>query len=242
MRTRRPNIIRRSADDVGGRRAPRTRNGSRSSSTASVISDPRGGEVEALGAHDGLGGALDRRHAVDPERALPASVPATRYQTGPLDARPSGWTVRSVDGAVAGDVAEDAPARRRSPRPAARRGAAEAGAPTPAWSHCRGSTSSARRRRLGLGPEALGQGAHELAERGPHVRGGRRRGPGDEEQRPGLGGAEPAEVGPPAAGQPPAAAPPLHGVDRQAGRSRAPRGPAGPSARTPRAPRPPRPR
>ena len=97
------------------------------------------------------------------------------------------------------------------------------------------------RRRLRRVPERLGQRPHQLAQRRPHLGRGRRRRAGHEEQGPGLGGVEPAEIGA-AAARPAASRRCDPGGSRPARRpSRAPRGRAGRCAPTPRARRPPRP-
>ena len=145
---------------------------------------------------------------------IPASVPATRYQTDPLSTRPSGWTVRSVSLRVAVGVAEahldavdDGPLQLVEVR------RARPGRPAPGG----GVEHDGRRRRLGVGAERLRQRLDELAQRRLGLGRRRRRRPGDHEQRPRLGRRQPAEVGAGAADQRPAAAPAGLRVDRDAG-------------------------
>ena len=66
-------------------------------------------------------------------------------------------------------------------------------------------------------PERLRQGTDELAQRGLHLRGRRRGGAGHQEKGAGLRLGQPAQVGPAAARQPPAAVAALEGVDGHAG-------------------------
>ena len=176
---------------------------------------PRLGQVEPVGPFDRLAGGLDRRHPVDPERALAGFGARHEVPDGPL-----GGESERVDGAcgrraVAGDVAEHDllagddrlldrvevlgrwPLVRRAV-PARRVDVDRAGC------------------RLGVGPEALRQGAHELAQGGLDA-GRRRRRTGHHEQRPRLGRGEAAEVGPAAARQPPAPVAALHRVDGKPG-------------------------
>ena len=82
------------------------------------------------------------------------------------------------------------------------------------------------RRRLGVEAERGRQRAHELAQRRPHLRGGRRRA-GDEEQRPGLVRSEAAQVRAGAADQLPPPVTPGLGVDRDPGHGQALEVPAG---------------
>jgi hypothetical protein len=71
-------------------------------------------------------------------------------------------------------------------------------------------------RRLGVGSEALRQGADELAERSLDS-GRRRRRAGNHEQCPRLGRRQAAQVGTAATGKPPATVAALHRVHREAG-------------------------
>ena len=86
----------------------------------------------------------------------------------------------------------------------------------PTWSQPTGIDHDGRRRRLGGLPEVLGQRSHQLAERGLHLGGGRRR-PRHEEQGASLVGGEAAEVGATTTEELPASVAALPGVDRQAG-------------------------
>ena len=111
-----------------------------------------------------------------------------------------------------------------------------------AWSQPTGSTTIAVDAASASVRNVSGRARDELAQRGLHLGSGRRRRAGDEEQGPGLGGGEPAQVGAAAAEQLPAAVAALLGVDRGARPCRGPRGRGGRCARRPRARRRPRPR
>jgi hypothetical protein len=72
-------------------------------------------------------------------------------------------------------------------------------------------------RRLGVGPERLRQGLHQLAQGGLGLVGHRGGRTDEQEQGLGLGGRQPAEVGAGPAQERPAPAPPGLGVDGDAG-------------------------
>ncbi len=96
-------------------------------------------------------------------------------------------------------------------------GRGTAGAGAVGWSHPAGSTTTARDAAWAAGRKVSGSARTSLRSAAFTSGCRRRRRPGDEEQRPGLGGGEPAQVGAAAARQLPPAAAALAGVDRQAG-------------------------
>ena len=173
------------------------------------------GEVEAGGPHDRVAGALDGADPVDPERAHPVGGVGDEVPDAVLldeaervdDAL--GLAARAVGVAEAHLDAVDHGAAAASSR-CGGRGDGRA-APAGRVEH------DGRRRRLGVGAERLGQRLDELAQRRLGLRRRRRRRPGDHEQRAGLGGGEPAEVGAGAAEQLPPAALAGLGVDGDAG-------------------------
>jgi hypothetical protein len=87
---------------------------------------------------------------------------------------------------------------------------------------------------FGVGAKGRREGAHQLADRGPHLGGGGT-GPGDEEERPGLVSGEPAQIGPCATDRLPPSPGGRAGSTRGHRPWRGPRGPGGPCARSPRA-------
>ena len=241
MRTRSPNTMRTAARLRPGQGTRLQRH----AALLDLVGDHPPGlrEVEALGPHH------RRRRWARPTVTRstrnvrsPASVSATRYHAWPLAASPSGCTTRRARRAVARDVAElDLLARRPRPaaarRGAAGRGLASARGPTPP-----GSTTTAADAASASDAERLGQGPHELAQRGLDLGRRRRRRAGHEEQGPGLGRVEPAQVGAAAAER--AASRRCGPAGSRSGRRpcRAPRGRGGRCARRPRARRRPRPR
>ena len=165
---------------------------------------PRLREVEAVGTHDRITGALDRSHVVDAERSQPGvgvgdEVPPRAFRREPERMHHAG-----ARRALAPDVGEHHLV-------ALDDGVLEVvemrwrGAWVPALAPRRVVDDHRGRRRLRLRAERLGQRPHELPERGFELGRGRRRRPGHEEQRVGLGGVEPAEIGAGATDELPAA-------------------------------------